>query len=83
MSEPIHDDLDRAYEAGREVGRIEAWSGEWSYRRLMDETRERAIKDCIAAVDSVPCRGGLMHMRDCTVFVSDIRDSLLALLDTQ
>ena len=47
MSEVLSDHWDQAYEEGKEAGRIEAWSGEWSYRRLMDETRERAIKDCI------------------------------------
>lgn len=47
----IHSAYDEGYETGYEIGeidgRVAAWNGEWSYRRLMDETRERAIKDCI------------------------------------
>ena len=48
MSEVLSDHWDQAYEEGKEAGRREAWSGDYDYRALMDETRARAIKDCIS-----------------------------------
>ena len=50
MSDVLHDEWDRAYEEGREVGRKEAWSGDYDYRKLMQESRERAIRDAIAVI---------------------------------
>lgn len=84
MSEVMSDHWDQAYEEGREAGRVEAWSGEWSYRRLMDETRERAIKDCIAEMKKLACHcvlmeeGGRWHCDRCRNI-----ESISLLLDTQ
>ena len=52
MSDVLSDHWDEAYEAGREVGRKEAWSGDYDYRKLMDETRAAAIRDCIQVLES-------------------------------
>jgi len=47
MSDVVTDEWDRAYEEGKEAGLSEAWSGEYTYRMLMDRVRSRAIHDCI------------------------------------
>lgn len=47
MSDVLYDEWDRAFEEGKEVGRREAWNGDYDYRTLMEETRRKAINDCI------------------------------------
>ena len=61
MSDVLYDEWDRAYnegyevgyEAGEEAGRISAWNGDWSIRRLMNETRYRAVEECIAKLSAI------------------------------
>ena len=53
MSDVLHDEWDRAYEEGREAGRREAWSGDYDYRKLMEEVRDRAFQDAIAAIKAL------------------------------
>ena len=53
MSDVLHDEWDRAYEEGREAGRREAWSGDYDYRKLMEEVRDRALHDAIAAIKAL------------------------------
>lgn len=71
MSDVLHDEWDRAYEEGREVGRKEAWSGDYDYRKLMEDARERAIRDAMEVVarlsketycDSAPCWGAERYL---------------------
>jgi len=52
MSDVLHDEWDKAYEEGKEAGLSDAWSGEYTYRMLMDRVRDKAIRDCIAAVNA-------------------------------
>lgn len=52
MSDVLYDEWDKAYEEGREAGRKEAWSGDYDYRKLMEESRERAIRDAIVKVEA-------------------------------
>ena len=73
MSDVLHDEWDRAYEEGKEAGLSEAWSGEYTYRMLMDRVRDKAIRDCIEAVDAYFDRGELSP--------AQLMDDLSALLE--
>lgn len=50
MSDVLHDEWDRAYEEGREAGRREAWSGDYDYRKLMEEVRKAERAATLAEV---------------------------------
>ena len=71
MSDVLSDHWDQAYEEGKEAGRVEAWSGDYDYRKLMEETRAAAIRDCIAEMKKLSCKcvhmdtGGVWHCDRC------------------
>ena len=53
MSDVLSDHWDQAYEAGREAGRKEAWSGDYDYRKLMDESQKAGIRMAIRTLESL------------------------------
>ena len=59
MSDVLHDEWDRAYEEGREVGRREAWSGDYDYRTLIAEARAAALRDAVEAIKTTYLKDSL------------------------
>ena len=104
MSDVLHGQWERAFEEGRKMGREEGRQESFDQQvqyphmmQLMLDIRHKAIRDCIAAVESLPpttsvpvahphegCPDPTIHMRwTPVVAVPDILTALRALQEEQ
>ena len=73
MSDVLHDEWDRAYEAGREAGRKEAWNGDYDYAYLVSQAesdgRRRGWHEALDAARKVVAAQQYIPLQDKKAFI--------------